>query len=124
MSNLQMSSTYFCASSYCFRYLNFVIVDLQKLVKVTECNFHNYTIIWQRANSTNVFHTFCASSYSFRDIPLKNCPSKSRSMSRNATFAIAPLDGTCRNLQMSPSYLYSRSYRVRNIIFLIFTSRK
>ena len=29
--------------------------NIKKLVKVTECNFRDYTIKWQISNSTNVF---------------------------------------------------------------------
>ena len=70
------------------RYKHFILFTFKKQVKVTECNFRNYTIRWQMSKSTDVFHTFCASSYRFRYINILNCShSKSRSRSPSTIFA-------------------------------------
>ena len=53
--NLQLSSTHVFASFYHFRYIIFFkYFTFKQQVKVTECNFCNYTIRWQISKSTNV----------------------------------------------------------------------
>ena len=83
-----------------------------------EFNFRNHTIRWLMSKSTNVFHILLGSSYRFRDFQIFYIgPSKSRSRSRSAIFAITLFDGKCQNLRMLSENICASSYRFRDITF-------
>ena len=79
----------------------FKSLTFKKQVKVMENIFRDNAIRRQMSKSINVSHKFLRQLLLFlRYNFFLNClPSKSRSRSRSAIFAITPFDGKCQNLQ-------------------------
>ena len=92
MSNLQKSPTYFCTSSYCFRDIIFLILDLEKVG-----NGHGVQFSQLHHSMTNVKiykclqHIFALALTISEIYIFKNfLPPKIRSRSWSAIFAITP----------------------------------
>ena len=74
MSKSTMSPTNFGASFYCFRVIYIENCwPLKSRSRSQSAFFWNNTFRWQMSKSTNVYHTFCASAYHFRDIKCQIC---------------------------------------------------
>ena len=106
----------FCASSYLFRDIKLKKLTFKTQVKFTVYNFRYYTVRWQILKSTNVSHTFLRQPLLLQTYQFFNfLPSRNRSRSIIAIFAITPVDGKCRNLQISPIHVCTSSHRFRDI---------
>ena len=91
-----MSPQTFALALTVLKITQFNLFTFKKQVKVIECNFRNDIVRWEISKFKNVSYKLLRY-YRFREIKILIClPSKSRSRSRSAIFAITPFDGQCQ----------------------------